>query len=164
MDLKKKTIKSLRNIHKETATELKNCPQRLTNEYFYSYMRSNAFKLSNSQLASKPVTPTPASTSLNKHKRAPQSFHRSFSPKKRLTIIKTQSPIQDPKSPIKRLENLENDLTVRQDPEEVSKNENNFNYLCFDKDNKGLVSPEYRKKYDRLFKGKISKNFLKFND
>ena len=166
MDLKRKTIKSLRNIHKETATELKNCPQRLTNEYFYSYMRFNAFKLSNShpKSKSKPTTPNPASTALNKHNREPQTFHRFFSPKKRITILKNKSILQDPKPSVRLLESLENSFITIPDRKEVSKNEKTFNYLSFDKDNKSLASPDYRKKFDRMFKGKISKTFLKFND
>lgn len=161
MDLRKKKVKSLRNIRTEAVRELKLCPQKLTNDYFYSFMRLNAFKLSNTPYCSKPTTPTPPSNPLNKHKRDPHEFLRSCSPSKRRPVINSKSSSSSQKSPRKSSINLNPDLSSFSRCSTLIYNEKEFVDLCML--GKDIQGPEYRRKYDRMFKGKISRNYLKFD-
>lgn len=164
MDIRKRATKSLRNVHKETVLELKQCPQKLTNEFFYSFMRINAFKISKAQLTSKTKSPVPSPSWTDKHKRDPKLFQRSFSPKKRNSVFKGQSSNHDQKLPFQIHKNLENDLGIRLNSHDVVNDEKNYDNIFTEHEKREFINPEYRKKYNTMFKGKISKSFMKFNN
>jgi hypothetical protein len=160
MDFNNKKIKSLRNIRKEAVCELKLCPQKLTNDYFYSFMRLNAFKLSNNPAISKPSTPIPSPNPLNKHNRDPHQFLRSCSPTKRKPLLKRDSRSSSKVSSIKLSINQVIDLQINSTSDSIPYDEKEFSDLCMLNNN--LLAPDYRKKYDRMFRGKISRKYLKF--
>jgi hypothetical protein len=156
-----KKVKSLRYIHMDIANEIKANPKLVPKDIVYRFLKLNPYRLKDPEKRKiNTFTPTPPS----KHYREQKEFFRGVSP------VARYSPIDyGLKTPIKRnaLVSIEDSNSKQSSQisaingdlkdiyEDIDSNLNE-NYL--------YQTNDYRKRYDKIFRGKISKNYLNYRN
>ena len=153
--MKGKPLKTLRHIHKEIANDIRSRPHNIPSNILYIYLKNNPFQLkSRDKLKPTDFTQSPP----KKHQREEKDFIRSFSPAKRKNMIEPTS--KTPTS--KNLRELSAET-----PGENTLTSNLYSKEYYEKslprlEDKTNLNSEYRKRYDRIFRGKISKSYLNY--
>ena len=153
MENSKKKIKSLRNIHKEIATEIKARPHMIPDDIVYQFLKTKAFQLNEPEKKKKILI---TSVLPNQHIRGQKDFFRSTSPMKKNSLSYKTSKTRKNK--------LEPDI------DHYERKASEFSSISpifkeyFESSRTPLPSnkntEDYRMHYDRIFKGKISKKYL----
>ena len=157
----KKETKTLRHIHKDIAHEIKRRPYLVPDDIFYLFTKNNPYRLKNPERAK---IINNISTTPKKHSREQKEFFRSFSPSKRISYFETVSKTPVNKYPkIQLTDNIFNNRSESSTPTPFTDDyyENSLMPLYEHKENS--KNTEYRKQYNRIFRGKISKKYLTYN-
>lgn len=158
--LKKSKAKSLRNVYKEIVQEISHKPCLVADGNFYKLMKTNPFTLKEgpSVIYSFQMTPKP----IRKHIREEKNFVRSFSPQKRKSLR-----VPTPKS--SKNQNLLDMIFERSSKQLMAvplleqtsqdlKDDYTLPHLGVKLEEK---LADYRNRYDKMFRGKMSKGHLK---